>query len=142
MELFVNIKQIGSKKQPAAVPFSVEGSPRTAGELIEETVKVCVREYNERVRRGDSSPQPLTKQQIKDMADVGKIAFGINYGGREQDVSKAIENALQAFEDGIFKLFVNGRELRRRGHRPEGRRRPHLHQTDITGREPFLLKGG
>ena len=111
MELFVNIKQIGSKKQPAAVPFSVEGSPRTAGELIEETVKVCVREYNERVRRGDSSPQPLTKQQIKDMADAGKIAFGINYGGREQDVSKAIENALQAFEDGIFKLFVNGREL-------------------------------
>lgn len=41
------------------------------------------------------------------MASVGKIAFGINYGGQEQELDKAIQNALQAFEDGVYRVFLN-----------------------------------
>ena len=56
-------------------------------------------------------PQPLTTQQITDMADVGKIAFGINYGEKKPDLQQAIETALQAFADGIYRVFLNEEEL-------------------------------
>ena len=111
MDLFVNIKQLGEGKPPAPVPFNIEGEPRTAGELIEAVVKVCVAEFNKRVRQGDTSPRPLTKQQIKDMADVGKIAFGFVNSPKEQEEVKAAANALQSFEDGLFRLFLGDAEL-------------------------------
>ena len=44
------------------------------------------------------------------MADVGKIAFGIIYGNKEPDVEEAIAVAVQAFEDGLYRVFVNGEE--------------------------------
>ena len=110
MELFVNIRQLGSKKQPAPVPFHIEGSPKTASELVEAAVRVCVSEYNERVRRGEINDAPLSRMQIKDMADAGRIAFGINYGGKEQDSGEAVKNALLAYRDGLFRMFIGDAE--------------------------------
>lgn len=110
----IHLKQIGQRKQTVA-PVDIEYStaPRKVRELITQTVTMCVNAYNERVRRGDSLTAPVTEEQIADMASVGKIAFGINYGGREQDPDKAIDNALQSFEDGLYRVFLNENELER-----------------------------
>lgn len=110
----IHLKQIGQRKQTVA-PVDIEYSPapRKVRELITQTVTMCVNAYNERVRRGDSLTAPVTEEQITDMASVGKIAFGINYGGREQDPDKAIDNALQSFEDGLYRVFLNENELER-----------------------------
>lgn len=112
MILKIHLKQIGQRKQTVA-PVDIEYSPvpRKVRELITQTVLMCVNAYNDRVRRGDSLMTPVTKEQITDMASVGKIAFGINYGGREQDPDKAIDNALQSFEDGLYRVFLNENEL-------------------------------
>ena len=45
------------------------------------------------------------------MAQVGKIAFGINYGGKEQELEPAVNNAIQAFEDGLYRIFQGENEL-------------------------------
>lgn len=112
MRLKVHLKQIGRRKQAVApVDFEYSPVPGTVGELIAQTAEACVNAYNERVRRGTSGAAPMTEQQVADMAEVGKIAFGINYGGREQDVGKAVEDALQAFEDGLYRVFLNDGEL-------------------------------
>ncbi|MCM1193834.1 MAG: hypothetical protein NC123_01890 [Butyrivibrio sp.] len=112
MTVKIYLKQIGRRKQTVApVEFEYLPAPRTVRELIAQTVTACVKAYNERVRRGDARTKPLTEEQIGDMADVGKIAFGINYGGREQDGEKAADNALQSFEDGLYRVFLNDREL-------------------------------
>lgn len=110
----IHLKQIGQRKQTVA-PVDIEYSPapHKVRELITQTVTMCVNAYNERVRRGDSLTAPVTEEQITDMASVGKIAFGINYGGREQDPDKAIDNALQSFEDGLYRVFLNENELER-----------------------------
>lgn len=114
MILKIHLKQIGQRKQTVApVDFEYSPVPRSVRELITQTVTMCVEAYNERVRRGDSFTAPVTEEQITDMAGVGKIAFGINYGGREQDPGKAIENALQSFEDGLYRVFLNENELER-----------------------------
>lgn len=114
MILKIHLKQIGQRKQTVApVDFEYLPVPHTVRELITQTAAACVNAYNERVRRGDSRTTPVTEEQITDMASVGKIAFGINYGGREQDPDKAIDNALQSFEDGLYRVFLNENELER-----------------------------
>ena len=106
MIIQVNIKQIGKKKaKVSGMSFHWENKPLTVRELIKESVHTCVTEYNERVRRGEFC-KPLSEEEIEDMASVGKIAFGINYGGKEADEGKAIENALLGYEDGLFRIFI------------------------------------
>lgn len=112
LKLYVQIKQLGAQsKKVSPVPFEIEGVPSTAEELIVATVKKCVDEYNERVKRGDVVVSPLEERQIKDMADIGRITFGICHGDKQQDVQKAIENAVQAFKDGIVCVFINDVKL-------------------------------
>lgn len=112
MILKINLKQIGERKQKIApVNFEYVPIPETVRELIVQTVTSCVNSYNERVRKGENNTKPLSKEQITDMADVGKIAFGINYSGKEQALDKAVDNALQAFEDGIYCMFLNDKQL-------------------------------
>ena len=112
MKLNVNIKQIGQRRQAVSpIPFEVSGTPETVRDLITQTVTTCVREYEKRQQMSGEVPRPLTTQQITDMADVGKIAFGINYGEKKPDLQQAIKTALQAFEDGIYRVFLNEEEL-------------------------------
>lgn len=106
MIIKVNIKQLGKKKSKlAGVPFPLDNEPHTVRELIRECVRTCVKQYNERAAKSDN-PDPLTAEQIADMSVVGKIAFGLNYGEKLRDEEKAVENAYQAYEDGLFRVFL------------------------------------
>ena len=111
MYIRVNIKQIGKKKNKIdKMPFYLENKPQTVRELITECVHTCVANYNEQVKKGEVY-KPLSTEEIDDMASIGKIAFGINYGGKMADEKKAVENALQSYEDGLFCIFVEGKAL-------------------------------
>ena len=112
MRLQVELKRLGARgRKVAPVPFEVEGVPATVGELIAATAKKCAEEYNERVRKGETGITPLSEREITDMAGVGRITFGICNGDKEQDVGKAADNALLAFRDGLFCLFINGTQM-------------------------------
>lgn len=43
--------------------------------------------------------------------EIGKIAFGINYGGRKAEEGKAVATAIQAYKDGLFRIFLGEEEL-------------------------------
>lgn len=116
MKLKVEVKQLGARgKKVVPVPFEIEGNPATVGELIAATAKKCAEEYNDRVRKGETMISPLSEREINDMAGVGRITFGICNGDKEQDVDKAIDNALLAFQDGLFCLFINGTQMTEAG---------------------------
>lgn len=109
MLLYMNMKQLGKRRNTVdKVPFEFEAEPETLRELITETVKICVRGYIERMDRGEAV---LTNDQIDDMAQIGKIAFGIVYGQKKPDVPKAVETAVTGFEDGLFRVFLGSEEL-------------------------------
>lgn len=111
IEIKVNIKQLGKKRSKIAeVPFVLENTPSTVGELIKEAVHTCVSEYNERVKKGEDAA-PLSSDEINEMSEIGKIAFGINYGGKCADEKAALENALQSYEDGLYRIFMGENEL-------------------------------
>lgn len=110
MTIKVSIKQLGKKRSRITeVPFFLENTPSTVGELIKEAVHTCVSEYNERLAKG-SNAAPLSEDDISDMSEVGKIAFGINYGGKASDEAAALKNALQSYEDGLFRIFIGENE--------------------------------
>lgn len=112
MILKINLKQIGERKQKITpIDFTYEPAPGTVRELIIQTVTGCVNSYNERVRAGENNARPLSQNEINDRANIGKIAFGITYSNKEQDIEQAASNALQAFEDGIYRIFLNEKEL-------------------------------
>ncbi|WP_029231557.1 hypothetical protein [Butyrivibrio sp. VCB2006] len=111
MHILVNIKQIGKKKNKIdKMSFYLENKPQTVRDLITECVRTCVSDYNEQVKKGEVY-KPLSTEEIDDMASIGKIAFGINYGGKLADEKKAVKNALQSYEDGLFCIFVEGKAL-------------------------------
>lgn len=111
MKVNITVKQLSKPKEELGyIGYEVDGAPEDLRELITALVRANVREYNARVKKGDS-PRPLGEDEISRRALLGKIAFGINYSGRLADEDKAVETALSAYEDGLFRVFMGDKEL-------------------------------
>ena len=112
-EISVNIKSAATKRnkiKTVTVPYD-EGITDVKG-LIEATVAWFVKDYNQR-RENSELLIALTSEQIEDKAEQGKISFGVNYGSKDADLSKATADALEAFSDGIVVIFADDRRLQR-----------------------------
>lgn len=111
MKIKVNLKSIGKRKQSVEpVIYEIQGTPGTVRELILAVTQTGVREYNERMESSELL-RYLTKEEIEDQAQAGKIAFGVNYGEKKAQLSEAQENAIQCFEDGIYRIFMDEEPL-------------------------------
>ncbi len=110
MHIQINAQSI-SRRKPAIHPVDMElkKSPADLRELICLCVEACVDAQRARLNRPSDSP--LTEETILDMAQVGKIAFGADASATPADLEKARENALQSYEDGLYRVFLNGREI-------------------------------
>lgn len=111
MKIFVHTKQLGKKlRKVAPCPYALPCIPGTLRELIGLLVRGSVETYN--LRLGQKEPSAvLSPENIEDMSQVGKIAFGIPFGGKEVRVEEALETAFQGFGDGLYRLFLNETEL-------------------------------
>ena len=109
MRLKVQVKQMGKRKNSVGETIcEIQGSPGTVGELILAVVEACLH-----TEEGDLPKllPYLTREEIADKAESGKVSFGFTYGEKPADLQKAQENALQSFADGIYRIFVDGRPL-------------------------------
>ena len=111
IQIFVALKHMGNiAKKVKEHPFFLENKPHTLGELIEESVKSCVKAYRDRANCAHN-PAPLTDEQFDGMCEVGKFAFGFHYNENETDEEKAIETAMDAVKDGLVRIFKGNDEL-------------------------------
>lgn len=111
MVVKVNVKQIGKRKSVVdSVPVTYETVPETVQALITETVKICLAAYKKRMEDKDTT-KVLDKDTIEELAGVGKIAFGISYGEKVPDEQEAVDTAITAFQDGLYRIFLDGGEL-------------------------------
>ncbi|MCL1997851.1 MAG: hypothetical protein FWG65_03700, partial [Turicibacter sp.] len=110
MTIYIKIKSL-SKRRPIIDRLPLEiPNITTAAALIEFIVRHYVDEYN--AQKVDSPILPyLTDDKLANAATTGKIGFGERKNENQQDSAAAVENALQCFEDGIFRLFVNDEEI-------------------------------
>jgi hypothetical protein len=109
--LFVQIKQIG-KRKPVIEKESLEipESIATLRALLEHIVCERIATFNEKNEEGDWT-RYLTGFDLATTAESGKVGFDTRYNVKKQDVGKAVEAALLAFEDGLFRVFLDDNEL-------------------------------
>ncbi|MDE6882483.1 MAG: hypothetical protein K2P48_05125 [Lachnospiraceae bacterium] len=100
-------KQKTQDLQP--VPLELAQKPETVRELLTSLTALGVRDYNTRKDKGQVL-RFLTREEIADQAARGKISLGLR-GGEDAVEEKAVENTLQCFEDGIFRVFAGEDEL-------------------------------
>lgn len=113
MRVLVNMKKLGKRKDSISqVPYELEGKPTTVRELIVHMVTVCVNDYNTRLESKELL-QNLSLSDMEEQAEAGKISFGVNYGENRADFEQAVANALQCFEDGIYRIFLGTEQLRK-----------------------------
>lgn len=111
MTINVNLKSITKRKKTVKpTPYEIDGTPANVRELILAVTAAGVAQYNERQQNSELL-NCLTKEEIEDKAQSGRIGFGVNYGGRKARLSTAQENALQCFEDGIYRIFLDEQPL-------------------------------
>lgn len=111
MQLFINLKQIGKRRNVIdRQALTLASAPATVAELIVAVVCWQVEEYNERLEQSELLNY-LTDEEVRQKSVVGKIGFGDIYNRVPAQADNAVRTALQAFEDGIFRLFVNETEL-------------------------------
>ena len=106
----VNMFGVGSRRrkiQPTATTLREE--PHTLRELIEQCVEVCVERHNRRAENNE--PTNPSDEEVDEMAKVGKVAFDIDYNGALVQLEPAVAHALQAYEDGLFRVFCSGAEI-------------------------------
>lgn len=114
MDIRVNVKHMGRRKKSVEpVVCRLFTAPSTVRELILAVVEAGVRDYNDKLKDGDLQEvlRCLTRQEIEDKAETGKVAFGVLYGEKEADLKEACDNAIQCFEDGIYRIFLDDRPL-------------------------------
>jgi len=107
MRVFVNMKQIGKRKNVIdKKQYEIADNIALVSDLIREFVSICIKDFNQ-----EKIIDYLLEQDIRDNADVGKIGFNDRENKNRQDVAKAIDNAIQSYEDGIYRIFLNDEEV-------------------------------
>lgn len=108
--LTLQLKRLG-KKKIHLLEFEIEKQPQTLKELIEQCVKSEVKRYNEK-REEIKLMSFLSPKDIQEQSETGKIGFGDLENRELAQVDEAIANALLAFEDGLFVVFVDDEEIK------------------------------
>jgi len=110
MKIYVKLKSVGKRKPaleniPYDLPDPLE-SGFTLCRLIEIIVRKEAEKYNSRGAENMLVPF-LTENEIEDQSAAGKVGFGRLYSDKKADPEKAVETALQGFQDGLFRVVIN-----------------------------------
>ena len=110
MRAYIQIKQLGKRKcSIEKIPIDFPVPPVNVQGLIEAIVSWQVCEYNERLQQSEVLKY-LTQEEVENKTASGKVGFAVNYKGKPAAEVEAITNALQSYEDGIFRIFMDDTE--------------------------------
>ncbi len=114
LKIYITLKHMGNIAKMAdsvkRYPFFLEKTPKTLRELITESVRTCIKTY---ISRADNSalPFPIGDEEWEGMREIGKFAFGVHYNENTVNEAKATETALEAFSDGLVRVFKENHEI-------------------------------
>ena len=116
MEIKVTVKQLG-KKHPVLSEQKIEITYNDSQISLENLLKLIVRQqveaFNEKSFELEDEDYTKIPQDnyLNILTDTGKAGFESIYNLKKADLQKAQENAIQAFEDGMFAVFYNDEQL-------------------------------
>ena len=108
--IIIKLKKLG-KKKIKSLEFKLEDNINNLEDLIVQMVKSEVARFNDK-QENPEIISFLSEQAISQKAIDGKVDFGDNINKDKAIESDAIENALLAFTDGLFVVFVDDEEIK------------------------------
>ncbi|MGG4129952.1 hypothetical protein ABEW19_16940 [Paenibacillus illinoisensis] len=111
MNVWVTVKSLGKRKP--ALAKQATALPETTGtlrELIKHMVHVQVNALQEK-KNSAALLTYLMPEEIQLKGSTGKVGFGEVYNEEIQDLEHAVQTAMMAYEDGLYKVFLNDEEL-------------------------------
>ena len=110
MRVYINVKIPGKRQNVLEkVPYQVPDETKTLRELLTAVTRAEVLAYQER-QADEGLLRLLSPEKISGMASEGKVSFGRVHSDRTPDANAAVNITLQAFEDGLVRVLVNGKE--------------------------------
>lgn len=111
MQIFIRVKALGKRRDVLEKRhFEIQSGIKELRELISYIVLKSVRDYNE--RQVDAPLfRFLTEKEFNEGEYIGKIGFSDKKNENYQNEEAAVKNALECFEDGIYKVLINEDEI-------------------------------
>lgn len=109
-EIEIQLKRLG-KKKILRQKVNLIGNIKTLEDLITQLVTHNVNSFNKEIET-NKVLSFLSPSEIQNQSITGKIGFGEIENKTKANINSSIENALQAFEDGIFVVFIDDDEVK------------------------------
>lgn len=111
MDIYVRMKAPGKRRDVLPpTPYSIPDGIGSLRQLITAIARQEAEAYNRKEPDAQLIPF-LTRQELEDQSRTGKVGFGRIFSEKKADPQKAAENALQCWEDGLIRVFMNDEEL-------------------------------
>jgi len=116
MEIKVTVKQLG-RKHPVLSDQILDITHHEDSISLKHLLKLIVQQQVEafNAKSFELEDQDYAKiphdNYLNILTDTGKVSFGSIYNEKKANLEKAQENAIQAFEDGMFAVFYNDEQL-------------------------------
>jgi len=113
MQIKITVKQFGKKRsfvdQKAINIVKLPPTPNLQ-QLIVAVVRQQVQAFNQKLEEKSVIPF-LLKKDIDQKSSTGKVGFSNVYNDQNADEQTAIDNALLAFQDGIYCIFIDDEQI-------------------------------
>jgi hypothetical protein len=110
MKIYVTLKSASRRKDYLNKnEFVLKSTPQSLRQLITEIIALNVEQSNER-KLEKPFLHFLTNDEIVIQSATGKVGFDTKYNETKTDEEEAVNTAIQAFRDGLFKVFLNEKE--------------------------------
>ncbi|XVL61102.1 hypothetical protein PWP87_04775 [Paenibacillus amylolyticus] len=111
MNVWITVKSLGKRKpvlakQAAELPETTH----TLRQLIENMVALQLKALQDKKQQAELLSY-LMPDDIEAQGAAGKVGFGAVYNEGVPDLNVAMETAITAYEDGLYKVFLNDEEL-------------------------------
>ncbi|PGY08376.1 hypothetical protein [Bacillus sp. AFS031507] len=111
MKIYVTMKSLAMRKAYLTKKeIHLEGFPTTLRVLLTELVSIQIQEFNATTQTETNMVSFLTNKEIEQQVYAGKVGFGNKYSDQKANLQTAARVAIQAFEDGLYRVFINEKE--------------------------------
>ena len=106
MEVHIVKKKLGSRKELGRHPIEIDETVNTLEALLYTLTRQGLIEA-----QTPKENHALSDSEIAEQAEEGRIRFAENYGENHDTLEKAIQRTRQAYDDSLFRVFINGEEI-------------------------------
>lgn len=111
MQIFVRLKSAGKRKDVLSrAPYEIPDNTCSLRQLLTAMVRAETTRYRER-QTDEGLLRVLTAEAVEAQAAEGKVSFGRVYSDGVPDQEKAVADAIQAWEDGLVRVFLEDNEI-------------------------------